>query len=230
MESRAAWLFPSMCRIPARRAEIVVPIRFRWPSWAGGLSFSIVYQSDADLEFADLSGQLLISHPSLLDPHFKQTVVLVSAHTDDEGALGVIINRPLGVTLGEKNDDFTFGPLSDVPIYEGGPVQTDQVILAAWKWEDDARVFRLHFGLSAEAAREMKLADEATEVRAFLGYSGWSKGQIEHELAQNAWLVTPVNDQLVTRADGHDLWKNYLHRLRPELAFLADAPEDPSVN
>ncbi|MGE9296681.1 MAG: YqgE/AlgH family protein [Puniceicoccales bacterium] len=189
-----------------------------------------MFKSDADQEFADLSGQLLISHPSLLDPHFKHTVVLVSAHTEEEGALGVIINRPLGVTLGEKNEDFTYGPLADVPIYEGGPVQTDQVILAAWKWEEDSRVFRLHFGLSEEAAREMKMTDEKAVIRAFLGYSGWSQGQVEHELDQNAWLISPVNDEIVAKSDGDELWKTYLHRLRPELAFLADAPDDPSVN
>jgi len=185
---------------------------------------------DSNVEFADLSGQLLISHPSLLDPNFRHTVVLISAHTDDEGALGVIINRPLGVTLGEKNDDFTFSPLSDVPIFEGGPVQTDQVILAAWRWEDDSRVFRLHFGLSEEAAREMKLADDGAEIRAFLGYSGWSQGQMEHELDQNAWLVSPVTDTLLADASGEELWKAYLHRLRPELGFLENAPDDPSLN
>ncbi|MEO0797034.1 MAG: YqgE/AlgH family protein [Verrucomicrobiota bacterium] len=189
-----------------------------------------MYKSDSDGENTDLSGQLLVSHPSLLDPNFRHTVVLVSAHTTEEGALGVIINRPLGFTLGEKNNDFTFSPLSDVPIYEGGPVQTDQVILAAWRWEEAARVFRLHFGLSEEAAREMKLADEKTEIRAFLGYSGWGKGQVEHELSQNAWLVSPVNDKLVVDTSGDELWKTYLHRLRPELTFLVDAPDDPSVN
>ncbi|GHB93974.1 YqgE/AlgH family protein [Cerasicoccus arenae] len=186
--------------------------------------------SDSDNDFSDLSGQLLISHPSLLDPNFKHAVVLISAHTDDDGALGVIINRPLGVTLGEKNDDFTYSPLSDVPIYEGGPVQTDQVILAAWRWEQEARVFRLHFGLSEEAARELKLADEDAEIRAFLGYSGWTQGQMEHELAQNAWLVSPVTETLVEKATGEELWKIYLHRLQPELGFLADAPDDPSLN
>lgn len=185
---------------------------------------------DASDEFADLSGQLLISHPSLLDPNFKHTVVLISAHTDDDGALGVVINRPLGVTLGEKNEDFTFSPLADVQIFEGGPVQTDQVILAAWRWEEDSRVFRLHFGLSEEAAREMKLADEKAEIRAFLGYSGWTKGQLEHELEQNAWLVSPVTDTLLHEEDGDELWKDYLHRLRPELAFLVNAPDDPSLN
>ncbi|WP_309397295.1 YqgE/AlgH family protein [Cerasicoccus maritimus] len=186
--------------------------------------------SDLKADFDDLSGQLLVSHPSLLDPNFRHTVVLISAHTDDDGALGVIINRPLGVTLGEKNDDFTFGPLSDVPIYEGGPVQTDQVILAAWRWDEDGRVFRLHFGLSEEAARKLKLADDNAEIRAFLGYSGWSQGQMEHELEQNAWLVSPVTDTLLADEHGEDLWKSYLHRLQPELGFLADAPDDPSLN
>lgn len=180
--------------------------------------------------FDDLSGQLLVAHPSLTDPHFRHTVVLVSAHTVADGALGVIVNRPLGATLGEKNSDFAFSPLADVQLYEGGPVQTDQVILAAWQWEAESRVFRLHFGLTEEKAREIALSDEAIEVRAFLGYAGWSEGQLENERAQEAWLVSPVTDTLSCEDEDDSVWRRYLHLVMPELAWLADAPEDPSVN
>ena len=85
------------------------------------------------------SGTLLISHPQMLDPNFKRTVVLLSAHSKEDGALGVVLNRPTQKCLGEIEEKFAFGSLSQVPIYEGGPVATDQILLVAWTWSDSER-------------------------------------------------------------------------------------------
>ncbi len=176
-----------------------------------------------------LSGTLLIAHPGLLDPNFRRTVVLISAHSGKDGALGVVLNRPMGKTLGDQKAEFTSGPLANVPLYYGGPVNSDEMILAAWNWEND-KVFRLYFGISREKASEMMQSDPGTDLRAFIGYAGWSGGQLESELKQNAWVVCPVEANALAREGGEPLWRHILSRVKPELAFLANTPEDPSRN
>src|ERR1041385_4734972 len=91
-----------------------------------------------------LAGSLLLAHPAMRDPNFRHSVVLMSAH-NAEGAMGVVLNRPLGKRLGELSGDFALGPLAGVPLFKGGPVQTDQLVLVAWQVHPEG--FRLHFGV-----------------------------------------------------------------------------------
>ena len=176
-----------------------------------------------------LAGSLLLAHPAMQDPNFRRTVVLLSAHSE-EGALGVVINRPIGRKLGDFTEDFANGLLADVPVFEGGPVNDKQIILSAWKSESVMGMFRLYFGIDLEKATELLADPEGLDVRAFAGHAGWGEGQLESELAQNAWIVSPVAPDLVDRLDGVDLWRTLLGMISPELRFLADAPDDPSVN
>ena len=96
------------------------------------------------------SGQLLVAQPSLQDPNFKKSVVLLSMHSAEDGAMGVILNRPTGKTLGEQNKELQFSPIADTPVYNGGPVGTDQFLLAAWRWPGDGNSFELYFGISQD--------------------------------------------------------------------------------
>ena len=100
---------------------------------------------------ASLAGQLLLAHPALRDPHFKRTVVLLSAH-DAEGAMGVVLNRPLDKQLGELNPEFALGPLAGVPVYAGGPVKPQQLVIVSWKWLATDNAFELHFGVEPDKA------------------------------------------------------------------------------
>ncbi|HVU39146.1 MAG TPA: YqgE/AlgH family protein [Opitutales bacterium] len=177
-----------------------------------------------------IAGSLLIAHPDLLEGNFHRTVVLVSAHSVEDGALGVIVNRPLGRTLGELHGEFAFGPLAAVQLYSGGPVAPEQMLLSAWHWNEDSGVFRLHFGISTEKAAELLDSEPGTEVRGFLGYAGWSGGQLEGELQHKAWVVAPIDGPDFNEEQGETLWKSLLARVKPELLLRSDAPEDPSVN
>jgi len=175
------------------------------------------------------SETLLISHPRLLDPNFKRTVVLLSAHSKEDGALGVILNRPMRKCLGEIEEKFAFGPLSQVPIYEGGPVSTDQILLVAWIWSEAESVFKLFFGIDPDRASELMEYSGAT-VRAFQGYSGWTGGQLEGEMEQESWILSQVKNRLAEKLDGNSLWKRFLLDLGPKYQLDAHAPDDPSVN
>ena len=173
-----------------------------------------------------LAGSLLLAHPSMRDPNFRRSVVLMSAH-NAEGAMGVVLNRPLGKRLGEMSGDFALGPLGKVPLFNGGPVQTEQLVLAAWQTRDDG--FRLHFGIEPDKAIQL-LEEEGTHVRGFLGYSGWSAGQLENEMKMRTWIVADVPEDLLTHTQDDSLWRTVLGREGAEWRLLANEPEKPEQN
>jgi putative transcriptional regulator len=173
-----------------------------------------------------LAGSLLLAHPAMKDPNFRRSVVLMSAH-NAEGAMGVVLNRPLGKRLGELSGDFALGPLGSVPLFNGGPVQTEQLVLAAWQVRDDG--FRLHFGIEPDKALQL-LGEEGTHVRGFLGYSGWSAGQLEDEMKLHSWVVAEVPEDLLTQAQDETLWRTVLGREGAEWRLLAGEPEEPERN
>jgi putative transcriptional regulator len=175
-----------------------------------------------------LAGQLLLASPSLRDPHFRRTVILMSAH-DGEGAFGTVLNRPLGQSLGGVNPDFALTPLADLPLYRGGPVEADKLILAAWQRREDAGEFQLNFGLEPDRAAGL-VGTPGVTLRAFLGYAGWGSGQLENEMKHRTWFTAPVADYNLGATEGTGLWRMILGSLGPELKLLADEPEDPGAN
>ncbi|MDI1335705.1 MAG: YqgE/AlgH family protein [Lacunisphaera sp.] len=175
-----------------------------------------------------LAGQLLLAHPALREPTFRRTVILMSAHNDD-GAMGVVLNRPLGKQLAELNPEFALGPLAGVPLYNGGPVSPDQLIIVSWQWLKTEGAFQLHFGLEPEKAAEL-VGTPGVIIRAFLGYAGWSKGQLESEMKHDTWFVATVDGELLEQYDDAALWRSILGSIDPELKLQANEPDDPTVN
>jgi putative transcriptional regulator len=173
-----------------------------------------------------LAGSLLLAHPVLRDPNFRRTAVLMSTH-GPEGAMGVVLNRPLGKRLGEFKGDFALGPLASTPIFTGGPVETEQLILAAWQSRKDA--FQLHFGIDPVKAAEL-LGDESTRLRAYLGYSGWSAGQLENELESGTWIVASPPADLFERPMHDALWRGLLSEEGDQWRLLVEEPEEPGKN
>ena len=173
-----------------------------------------------------LAGSLLLAHPVLRDPNFRRTAVLMSTH-GPEGAMGVVLNRPLGKRLGELKGDFALGPLSETPIFTGGPVQTDQLILAAWRSSGDT--FQLHFGIDPDKAIQM-LSDGSTRLRAYLGYSGWTAGQLENELRSGTWIVASPPADLFERPMQEGLWRSLLSEEGDQWRLLVDEPDEPGKN
>jgi len=173
-----------------------------------------------------IAGSLLVAHPALKDPNFRHTVILMSAHSA-EGAMGVVINRPLGQRLGELNGDFALGAMAGVPLYVGGPVQPEQLLLVAWQTREDG--FQLHFGIEPDKAGQL-LGEGTAEIRAFRGYSGWSGGQLENELKHNTWIVTDVPGDLLKQPQDDSLWRRVLGSLGDDWRLLADEPDDPARN
>jgi putative transcriptional regulator len=176
-----------------------------------------------------LAGSLLLAHPSLRDSNFKRSVVLLAAHSAEDGALGVIVNRPLDQVLGDYDTELQGSDLADVPLYEGGPVGSDQIILVAWQWSPGDGTFRLYFGIDEAKACQMLEQGSGFEVRAFLGHSGWGEGQLEEEIDDDSWVLATLSPDLDAQ-QGLAVWRSILSGVSPEMRLLAEEPDDLSMN
>ena len=174
------------------------------------------------------AGQLLVAHPNMLDPNFRRSVLFISAHDEEDGAVGVIINRPLDKQVSELVFDNTPEALSDVPVFLGGPVATDQLVFAAFDWKTRDSL-SLDQNVVLESARDLKAADRQS-IRAFVGYAGWAAGQLEKEIQQHAWLLQKPDRATLAPEKLPKLWFEIMRSLGPWFKMLAAAPDDPSLN
>lgn len=182
-----------------------------------------------------MTGQLLVATPTLKDPNFDRTVVLLVAH-ETGGALGVVLNRATEVPVADVLGGW--GDLAGDPavLFEGGPVQPESAIcLARTRPEVKRRVSGFQqvagaLGTVDLSADPDRLRDNVTGIRVFAGYSGWSPGQLEDEIAAGSWFVFDAlpGDPFVTRPD--DLWAMVLRRQGDILAAVAHFPPDVSLN
>jgi len=177
----------------------------------------------------ELTGSLLLAHPHLKDPNFVRSVVLMTSHEED-GSLGVVVNKAAGLVLSEVNPEFDKFGLGDVPLFIGGPVCRDQILMAGWKVAPGSNEFRLYFGLDPETAQQKREEDPNLELRAFRGYSGWEKGQLLSEIYDNAWVVSGVDGFALTKFAGDRLWRKVIMNINLELGLLSMAPEAPELN
>lgn len=178
----------------------------------------------------NLRGSLLVSSGGLYDPNFRHTVVLVGEH-NAEGALGVILNRPLDATVHAAVPVLAdlVGP--EAPLFEGGPVQpTGTVLLAEFSHPElaDILVFGSVGFLVGEVLSEVRPG--ILRARIFAGYAGWGAGQLEAEIEEGSWILEPAREEDVFSDAPDLLWSRVLERKGPEYRLLARVPFDPSMN
>lgn len=174
-----------------------------------------------------LAGSLLVAHPSMLDPNFRRAVLFVSAHTPEDGALGIVLNRPLEKAIGELVTEPPPSGLEKVPVFFGGPVGKDRLMFAALEWNSGG--LRLNHNVDLDEANKRATKDPGS-VRAFVGYAGWSAGQLEAEMKQNAWLVQKPVRAAMKLDRLPKLWFEIMRGLGPWFRMLAAAPDDPTLN
>ncbi|MFD4375205.1 YqgE/AlgH family protein [Streptomyces sp. NPDC058486] len=197
-------------------------------------------------EVSSLTGRLLVATPALADPNFDRAVVLLLDH-DDEGSLGVVLNRPTPVTVGDVLA--AWAGLAGEPgvVFQGGPVSLDAALGLAVipGYEDPSPSSRLRssrgdpigwrrvFGaiglVDLETPPEL-LGPALGALRIFAGYAGWGPGQLETELTEGAWYVVESEPGDVSSPTPETLWRQVLRRQRGELAMIATYPDDPSLN
>ena len=182
---------------------------------------------DAD---ASLRGQLLIASPALVDPNFARTVVLITEH-GEEGAMGVVLNRPSETDVAEVAAE-----LGDVagtePVFIGGPVQPQAlVVLAEFNdLEAAAWIVVADVGFVGSETSYDRLSDAIRRGRVYAGYSGWGAGQLEAEIAEEAWIIEPPLPAELFADEPEELWHTVLARKGGEFALLSRMPDDPSLN
>lgn len=154
----------------------------------------------------NLTHHFLIAMPAMDDPNFARSLIYLAEH-NDEGALGVVINRPIDMTLTglfERVDvPLSSEGFAEQPVYFGGPVQTDRGFVLhrpAGEWQSSLRVNdQIALTSSKDVLHSIGAAGQPTEVLISLGYAGWSAGQLEEELAQNAWLTVQAEPDIIFR-------------------------------
>lgn len=179
-------------------------------------------------------GCLLVALPSLLDPNFRQTVVIV-CETGDEGAMGLVVNRPTELQLSEALPEEDLLEGTDAPIFSGGPVQPDRILLlrrGGGSMEDFRPVHaQLSIGGTMDALKEAATSFGIMgEFRPYRGYAGWGPGQLEDEIEQLAWAVLPPDDDLVFCRNPEQVWPVMMKRLGGIFSVYATMPPDLSYN
>ncbi|WP_337062486.1 YqgE/AlgH family protein [Kineococcus sp. G2] len=186
-----------------------------------------------------LTGRLLLASPSLTDPNFRRAVVLVLNH-DEDGALGVVVNRPLEVDVDAVLPGWQEFATAPGKLFQGGPVALDSALgLVAVPGDrpDPAGVRRVFgsVGLGSVGLVDLDtppeaVVDDLAGLRIFAGYAGWGAGQLEGEVADDAWFVLPAEARDPFSDDPERLWGDVLRRQGGDLALVASFPADVSLN
>ncbi len=182
---------------------------------------------------APASGNILIAEPFLKDPPFMRSVVLLCTYTEDDGAFGFTLNKLCGDTLDELITDMEDYVL---PVYSGGPVQTDTLHYLhnyPQHFSDCQKVAEgIYWGGDFELMKALIKNNEidAREIKFFLGYSGWSRGQLEEEIAEGTWLTAAANAALVFKTAHTGVWNESLVQLGGKYKQLINYPTDPQLN
>jgi putative transcriptional regulator len=179
------------------------------------------------------TGQLLLSTPRLVDPTFARAVIFLLDH-DDDGALGVIINRPSQLPLSTVLP--TWSVLATAPplLFSGGPVAPESALAIGLSLGDGPgegfRRLSGSYGLvDLDADPALVLAD-LVGLRIFSGYAGWGSGQLESELAEGSWYLAAATPGDLLDPEPERLWRSVLRRQPGELAYVATFPDDPTMN
>lgn len=180
-----------------------------------------------------LEGHLLVASPQLLDPNFARALVLLVEH-NDEGAFGVVVNRPVGKTLQELWREVGSSPChSRQPIYLGGPVPGPLLALHNRPGLAEAEPAPGVFFAAKKQHLDSLVLTEDPAYKIFIGHSGWGAGQLENELREGAWRTLPASAELVFSTDD-DLWEAVFRQigqtLLKSILNLDELPPDPTVN
>lgn len=180
---------------------------------------------------APKQGRILISEPLLSDTYFKRSVVFITEYSD-KGAIGFVLNKSVDIPINEVLSDF---PDFNANVYVGGPVAKDTIHFLHTLGELVPGAVHIldniYWGGDFDSLKDLIKEGMAnsSQVRFFLGYSGWSPNQLEREIEDNAWLVTRVPASKIMSAD-KNIWKKTLDELGKEYKVWSNIPENPAMN
>jgi putative transcriptional regulator len=181
---------------------------------------------------SSLKGRLLVASPALIDPNFRRSVVLIAEHTEDGGAMGVVLSRPSETPVADAAPVLEALVEPGAVVHVGGPVEPGAVIVMA-EFDDPDEAAAVVFdgvGFMPGDSEPEDVAAATRRARIFAGYAGWSPGQLEAELEEESWLVLEPEASDVFADNAENLWSAVLARQGGALSVLARMPPDPSMN
>jgi putative transcriptional regulator len=177
-----------------------------------------------------LSGHLLIAGTSLLDPNFRRAVVLIGHH-DDEGAVGVVLNRESGLEVADVVPPLAGLVEPGERLFFGGPVSSQSaVVLADFQHPENAEVVAFDSVGFLPEETDADAIGGLRKARVFAGYAGWGAGQLEAELEEGSWLTEPAMPADVFTGDPEGLWSAVVRRKGPAFRLMSTMPFDPDLN
>lgn len=192
-----------------------------------------IWSYEFEKDKAITAGQLLLSEPFMFDENFKRTVVLVCEHTEENGTVGLIVNKPINLKLNDIVEGF---PPFNGKVFLGGPVGTDTLQFLhslGDKIEDSVELTKgLYWGGNFEQTRLMLTTGEVKpdEIRFYLGYSGWAANQLMQEMKVNSWIISPAKSKHIFQSDFNKLWKEVMAEMGGIYNTMAGYPENPMLN
>lgn len=177
----------------------------------------------------DFSKNLLLAHPNMQDGEFKESIIAITRHNKLEGTMGLIINKPLGLTLSDFDED-VWGDMGDVEVYYGGPVEKGKILLTAMEWDENYPACKWYIGITKDIAQSLLREKDDVEIRAFCGYSGWGVDQLDNEIKNNAWILTPIDPNAMIESTGKSLWLSMMVKFHPLVTLYNNVPPNPLLN
>jgi putative transcriptional regulator len=174
-------------------------------------------------------GRLLVASRDLGDPNFAKTVILLVHYSEEQGAVGLVLNKRTDVPVSRVFQDLAEAKGRKDPVYIGGPVELNSVLAlleSASKPEKTTRVFGNVYLISNKDRLKETLASqaEANVFHTYVGYAGWGAGQLEHEVELGAWHIMPAEVGTVFHADPDSVWEHLIRRTETQIARLTYTP------
>ena len=185
-----------------------------------------------NLEAEIKSQKLLLASPFMFESYFRRSVILMCEHENDEGSLGYILNKKMGITLGSLIEEFEDFPSE---VYYGGPVETDTLHYihnVGHLLPDSVKIADgVYWHVNFESLKELMLTKqiEPSNVRFFIGYSGWGEGQLQAEMEQQSWLIGQVKKEHVFNEE-KDLWATVLENEGGAKSIIGQIPDEENLN
>lgn len=193
----------------------------------------MAYLRCMNVDSSIISGQLLLAEPFMLDPNFKRSVILLCEHVNDRGSLGFILNKPLRMQVEDLIGDF---PEFEGEAYYGGPVATDTIHYvhnAGDLLEDSVEVVKgIYWGGDFEKLKFLIRSKLITEkdIRFFVGYSGWSEGQLQEEMEFGSWVIADMDPNYLFYPKDKNLWQKVMEDKGENYSVIGQLPESHRLN
>lgn len=177
----------------------------------------------------NLTGKLLIATPKLRDKNFAHAIIFVTS-CNGLGATGIILNRPCNRWVDNYAYDYEEQAVLNAPVYNGGPINKEELSISAWMWHRNDHLFELRYNLQENDIAALDREENEIQIRCFLGHVSWGPFQLIAEILNGLWYPVKVGTIFGMKERGEELWRSIVEKTNPSVLMLNDFPDDPKWN